>query len=294
MSIRDRGYKPYEGQHTPLAGRWKVVLRHSLRSTAKQPWVVAMLILAVFPILGWGVVMYIAAKQWASMPLEMAAQAGAQDPGQYVYYYFISWYGAPIFAFLMAMFAGGGAIADDTRNGAYQFYFARPISREQYLVGKVVPVVLLVAFVSLGPALLLAIVRVALAKDLADAGHLLVGLPRALALGTLEALVLALPVVALSSLSKGRGYVQGAFATLFMLPWIIGGIFSGITRNPWPAVLSIPANLGSIGAKLYGIDVPPTDYPVPWPIALCVLGGMMIGSLALLRFRLAAAEVVAG
>jgi len=37
-------------------------------------------------------------------------------------------------------------LPDDVRGGAFQFYFARPVTREQYLVGKLLPPVLLVFF----------------------------------------------------------------------------------------------------------------------------------------------------
>src|SRR5205823_5365923 len=76
---------------------------------------------------------------------------------------------ATLLTFLMAMFAGGGAIADDTRAGSFQFYFARPVTREQYLVGKLIPPVVLIAVVAVGPAFLLALLRVALSKDMPEA-----------------------------------------------------------------------------------------------------------------------------
>jgi ABC-2 type transport system permease protein len=293
VSIRDRGYKPYDGQFTPLARRWSVVARHSLRMTLKQPWVIAILILSVFPALIGGVLMYIAAKMWSQVPPELAAQQGVSDPGQYVYFFLVKWYGAPVQAFLMAMFAGGGAIADDARQGAFQFYFARPISREQYLVGKTLPVVTVVAIVSLVPSLLLAVVRLAVARDGGDVAHQLVLILQAVALGGIEAVAVGVPVVALSSISKGRGYAQGAFAALFLLPYIVGGIFVSITRNPWPALLSVPAQLESIGARIFAHEIPPDERALPFWAAVAVMVAMLAGSIALLRARLRAAEVVA-
>src|SRR5687767_6495166 len=142
MSIRDRGYKPYEGQFTPMSRRWAVVLRHSLRMNFKQSGVVAILILSGIPTIIAAVAMYIGAKLWASVPPELAAQQGVSDPGQYVFFILVSWYGTPLQAMLMATVAGGGSIAEDTRQGIFPFYFARPISRDQYLVGKILAVVI--------------------------------------------------------------------------------------------------------------------------------------------------------
>ena len=71
-------------------------------------------------------------------------------------------WGTMTLAFLIALFAGAGQVADDTRAGAFQFYFARPVTRDQYLVGKVMPVVVLTMFIALVPALLLSLLRLAL------------------------------------------------------------------------------------------------------------------------------------
>ncbi len=292
MSIRDRGYKPYDGQHTPMAGRWRVVMRRSLRMTMKQGWVVAILICAIFPALIWGAWLYFDAKAWATLG-EQAVQAGFYDPSYVPYRFLFDWAGTPVFAFLMAMFAGGGAVADDARQGTFQFYFARPISREQYLVGKVVPVMLLVAFVSLAPSLLLALERMALAKDGGDVAHQLLTLARTAGLGLIEAIVIGVPVVALSSVSKGRGYAQGAFAALFMLPWLVSWIFVKLTRTPWPRLLSIPALIESVGAKIFGYEIPEEERALPWLASLVMMAVIVAAASLLLRRRLAAAEVVA-
>ena len=63
------------------------------------------------------------------------------------------------------------------------------------------------------------------------------------------------PVVALSSVSKGRGYAQGAFAVLFMLPWLVSWIFVKLTRTPWPKLLSIPALIESVGFGSCGVTL---------------------------------------
>lgn len=294
MSLRDRGYKPYEGQHTPLGGRWKTVLKNSLRMTAKQGWVLSILIISGFPVLVWAALIFFKAYNFVDATPGLQGAEGVVDPGQYIYLFLVKGYGVPLQAFLMAMFAGGGAIADDTRNNTFQFFFARPLSREQYLVGKVLSVVLLVAFVSLAPALLLAIVRIALAHDATDVTHQLWHLPRALALGSLEALVIGVPVVALSSLSRGRGYAQAAFAGLFLLPWIVGETFVWMFRNPWPALLSVPAQLESVGAVLFGYNFGVDERPLPPLAAAAMMAVTLVASILVLRARLAAAEVVAG
>ena len=49
-----------------------------------------------------------------------------------------------------------------------------------------------------------------------------------------------------------RGVVQGGWAAVFMLSWIVGGIVSSVTVSPWPELISIPANLKVLGAFIFG------------------------------------------
>jgi ABC-2 type transport system permease protein len=198
----------------------------------------------------------------------------------------------PLLCLMMAIFAGGSTVADDMRMGTFQFYFARPLSREQYLVGKVVPVVLLIFFVCFGPSLILAVVRLAMYRSGIDSLGQLMMLPvRAFLLAALQALVLGVSSVAISSLSKRRGLVQGGYALMLLVPWIVGLIVSKIMRNPWPSILSVPSLLESVGTRLFAMKE--TDL-LPWVPALVVLAAIVVGGVTLLRTRLAAVEVVAG
>jgi hypothetical protein len=285
-AIRDQGYQRYEGRYTPDRGRWALIAGRMLKMTARQPWVMVMLILAIFPALVAGVLMYIGAKMYA------AGMAPAKPDGL-VYALLGGWKLSLLLSFLTALFAGGGAVADDARGGAFQFYFARPITREQYLTGKLLPPVVLTACVSLAPAVLLAFLRLALAKDGADALESALLPVQAVGFGMILAIVLGVPVVALSSLSRGRGYVQGLFAGVFLLPWILGSIFVNVTRSPWPAILSIPTHLDNLGNFIFRT---PTDdlHKLPVWLSVAFLAALVTGSIALLRRRLAAMEVIGG
>jgi len=284
-AIRDQGYQRYEGRYTPEGGRWKLIAGRMLKMTARQPWVMVMLILAIFPALVAGVLMYIYAK--------MANAGLPAQPDQLVYALLGGWPLSLLVAFLTAMFAGGGAVADDTRGGAFQFYFARPVTREQYLTGKLIPPVVLTACVSLAPAVMIAFLRIALAKDGADAMGLLMLPLQALAHGTILSLALGVPVVAVSSTARGRGYAQGAYAGLFLLPWVLGSIFVNVTRSPWPAILSIPTHLENVGNFIFRAPLPDGTQTMPVWLSAAFLAALVAGSIVLLRRRLAAVEVIA-
>jgi ABC-2 type transport system permease protein len=262
--------------------------------TARTPWVIVMLILAVFPTLIFGAIMWLQTKIAAVAGADAAqATAAALSPDAYVMFLAVKPYGTLLLAFMIALFAGGSAVADDARAGAFQFYFSRPLTREQYVLGKLVAAVSLTAMVTLAPALLLALFRVATSQSGAEVWQRLPDLLGAVVLGAIAALALAAPALALSSLSKGRVYAQGGFAALFLLPWVVGGIFTQVTRSGWPGVASLPAQLENIGRWLHRVPPGPTDYPLPVWVSLAVVGALIAGSIALLRQRLSSVEVVA-
>ncbi len=292
--VVDRGYQPYRGLLTPERGRWKVIARRALGMTARQPWVIVMLVLTVFPTLIFGAIMWLQTKIAATAGADAAAAvAQMQSPDAYVFWLAVKPYGTLLLGFMIALFAGGSAVADDARAGAFQFYFARPVTREQYVIGKLVAAVTLTAMVTLAPALLLSLFRLATAQSGAELWQRLPGVGGAIGLGLIEALALAAPALALSSLSRGRGYAQGAFAGLFLLPWVVGGIFVAVTRSAWPAIGSLPAHFENIGRWLHRVPAQAGEHVLPVWVSLALVAALVAGSVALLRKRLSSVEVVA-
>jgi ABC-type transport system involved in multi-copper enzyme maturation permease subunit len=284
-TILDRGYAAYTGRYTPEASRWKVIASRTLRMAARQWWAILLLIATVIPLLVAAVRMWIMSKLFALAPPGIAVES----PDTYV---MLPW-GTMTLAFLIALFSGAGQVADDTRAGAFQFYFARPVTRDQYLAGKVVPVVSLTLFIALLPALLLSLLRLALLPSGAEVLKKLPLVGATLITGTVEALALAIPAVAISSLSRRRSYVQGGYAILYLLPWVVGNIFVKITRSAWPSLLSVPAHLENLARFVYRMPLPEGEWALPVWISATYLALLIAGSLALLRRRLAAVEVVA-
>ena len=284
-TILDRGYHAYSGRYTPDASRWKVIASRTLRMSARQWWAILLMIATVIPLLVSAVQMWIMSKLYAMAPPGM--QVTSPDT-----YMMLPW-GTMTLAFLIALFAGAGQVADDTRAGAFQFYFARPVTRDQYLAGKVVPVVVLTMFIALMPALLLSLLRLALLPNGDEVVKKLPLVGATLIVGVVEALALAIPAVAISSLSRRRAYVQGGYAILYLLPWVVGGIFVKVTRSAWPSVLSVPAHLENLARFVFRAPLPEGEWALPVWVSAAFLSILIAGSLALLRRRLAAVEVVA-
>jgi ABC-2 family transporter protein len=268
--INDRGYRRYEGERRS-GGRWWVVARQLMWSMRRQRAVIALAILTAFPTVIAGVWLYFVRS----------------DAQKFVYNLYLFTFFP---ALIMALRAGGGAVADDARAGGFQFYFARPITHGQYLAGKLLGVGLLVALVSALPGVLLALLNFTLA---ATAASLLV-VAKAALLGLLAAAAFSCVTVALSSLIRRRGLVQAAMGGVIFLPWVLGASFRDFTRTPWPALGSIAIHLGAVGQWLMERPNEIGDRAMPPWIALAMLALFCAASVWVALRQLRRAEVVAG
>jgi ABC-2 type transport system permease protein len=287
MPIRDLGYKPYEGRLLPHRSRYRVLIARTLALAWASGLVKATLIVSLFPMIVCGVIIFIKVKA-QQMLAAQGAPIQIDDPDVWVFnciFWCQIW-----FAFALSLRVGATAIADDVRTGAFQFYFARPVSRAHYLVGKAVPLALLVLVVTAGPGLLLAVLRLGLSQDAGDAWGRLPLLLGTLAYAPIYAALLALPPLALSTLSRNAGGVQGLWAAVFFFSWVLGDGMAAATGVPAAALLSLPTNLMLVGQHLYGLE---PAYPIAWTYPAGVILLVVGGSVALLLHRLGRVEVFA-
>ena len=155
-------------------------------------------------------------------------------------------------------------------------------------MGKVAPAAILVLISAVAPTLLLAVLRVGLSQTSSEAWSSTSWIVGTLAYGPVYALVLTVPPVALSSLGRRSGSLQGVWATVFFVTWLLGeGIAAG-TDLPYTALLSIPTCLRLVGQLIYGL---PLVYDLPWYLPAAVLAGLVGLSAFVLLRRLNRVEV---
>jgi ABC-2 type transport system permease protein len=115
---------------------------------------------------------------------------------------------------LVSLYAGAPAVASDLSSGALVLYLSKPMTRFDYVLGKVLPVAASIAAVTLLPALALLALELALAPDL----ELLIEnpwLPFAIvAYGVSLSLYFALTVLAVSSLCRSGRVAGAGFAAI--------------------------------------------------------------------------------
>lgn len=190
---------------------------------------------------------------------------------------------------LVLAFAGAGLVADDLKHNSLQLYFARPIQKKDYLLGKMSVVAFFVLILTALPGLVLLIFKLVFAgsfKFLFDYPWLPLSI---LGYSALLTVFFAFYVMLLSSLSKNSRYVMILLFMAYFFSNILFGILNGIFRKPALALFSIKANLQQAGALLFGQKLP-FAFPAGW--SLLVLAAICILSAVVLSRKIRSVEVI--
>ena len=194
------------------------------------------------------------------------------------------------FAMFITIFGGAGLVANDLRTGAILVYLSRPLTRRDYVIGKLGVVLLLNLSATLGPGLVLYAVALALAPDLFWKWSLAWIAPAVVAQSFAVSLVMSLVALAVSSLSRSARVAGLGFFGLLMGLEVARGILYAIYRRPETALLSLQADLRSLGVTLFGLT--DRSVNVPWAYAAAMLAAVSVGCVLVLRSRVRAVEVV--
>jgi ABC-2 type transport system permease protein len=194
------------------------------------------------------------------------------------------------FALLLSIFGGAGLVANDLRTGAILVYLSRPLTRRDYVVGKLLVPLLLNLAVTLVPALVLYLAGLALAPEQYLRWDLWWIAPAVVAHAVTISLVVSLLILAVSSLSRSARVAGIGFAGLFFgLEMVRLVLQNGFGRRE-AMLLSFQADLQSLGVALFGIVDRQLDIAWGWPLG--VLAAVTLACLAILRSRVRAVEIV--
>jgi len=277
MPIHDQGYRHYAGRKRPLGTAWWVIARQQIRTVLTQKRYLALLLIAWIPFVARVVQIYLAAN---------FQQAAFLATSKELFRGFLDQQG--LFVFLLIVGASG-AIADDRRANALQVYLSKPLTRVEYIAGKLFAPLAFVLGVTLLPAVLLLLVHVAFSGSLTFVAQNLYLLPAIVLYSVTLALVGTFTMVALSSLSKSRRFTALTFTGLFFFTTAMYQALLRITGSRLWALMSPRDLLNVIGDAAFRVPGP-RALPV-WAALLAVT--VIIGlSILVLERRIRGVEVV--
>ena len=279
MPIHDQGYRHYVGQRVPHGSAWWVIARsHILTAMQSRPFR-ALLIVAWAPFVVRAVQVYVSST---NLPV---AEFIATTPETFRDFLAQQ----RLFVFLVTI-GQAGLIADDRRTNALQLYLSKPLTRVEYILGKLVPPLAYVLAVTLVPALLLLLLQIVFAGSLTFLRSNIFLLPAITLYALIQALLSAFAILALSSLTNSRRFVSIMYAGVIFFTAAMYQALRGITASRTWAVISPGEMLDVIANAIFRSKGVPA---VPVYVAIIVILVMIGLSILVLERRVRAVEVVA-
>ena len=247
MAVYKRTYKAYSGPLTPAWSRFTVLSRYGLSTLFSSRPFTAYTVLCFGPFLIGLAYIYIVHSTAAQALLKI----GGAMPGTVNNLWFLSFLSVEAaMGFVLAAWGGPGMITKDFANHSVQLYLSRPISRTEYLFGKVSVLAALLSATTWIPALLLFFVKAELQghgwlwENLWLAGSILLACLIWIAMISLVSMAVAVWV-------KWRIAATALMLGIFFLLPALGGILSAILRTRWGSLINFTHMISIVWAHLF-------------------------------------------
>jgi ABC-2 type transport system permease protein len=277
--IHDQGYRRYTGSRSPAGRAWLVIAAAGIRARLARRAFIGLLLLSWVPFVVRAVQVY------ASVNLP---QASFLAPDARMFRQFLEQ--QEIFLFFITVYAGAGLIAADRRANALQIYLSKPLTRFEYVAGKLATLMTFLLSVTWLPAMLLLLVQILFSGSFRFFLDNLFLVPAITLFSFVQVLVVSAAMLALSSLSKSPRYVGILYAGLIFFSQAIYSSVYGITRNSSLAWVSVAADLAQIGDVIFRL---PVRFDMPASAAAAVIAALLAVSAVILAKRVRGVEVVA-
>ena len=280
MPIHDQGYRRYGGLRHAQGRTWWVIARSGLMERLRERKFIGLMVLALLPFLVRAVQFYLAAN--------FAQIANAIQITPDTFREFLQQQNT--FVFFVTIYVGAGLIANDRRANALQIYLSKPLTRVEYIAGKLTTLALLLVAVTWLPAMLLLLLQVLFAGSTTFLRENLFVIPAITLYAAIQVFLSAFAMLALSSLSKSRRFVSIMYAATIFFTAAMFQALRNITRSRSWAWISPSDTLEVIAATVFRSPAPPA---IPAPLAFAVVAVIIGVSIWVLERRVRGVEVVA-
>ncbi|HJZ77444.1 MAG TPA: ABC transporter permease subunit [Vicinamibacterales bacterium] len=279
MPIHDQGYRRYRGEKARSGTGWIVITRAGLRTFFAKRAFLGLLLVAWFPFFVRAVQIYAAANLPQAQMLAPTADTFRQFLEQ-----------QQTFVFFITVYVGAGLIANDRRANALQIYLSKPLTRAEYIFGKLAILMTFLTLVTWLPAIVLLIVQISFAGNFTFLTKNLFLFPAITVFSFIMVTMVSSAMLALSSLSNSSRYVGILYAAVIFFTQAVYGVVYAVTRSTAMSWISFSANLSQVGDVIFR-ETP--KYETPWPVSLLMIVGLIALSAFVLERRVRGVEVVA-
>ena len=251
MAVYEHLYGAYEGESHSAWSRFLVIPRYALREVFKSKLLVTIFILCfIYPLVA-AILVYLHHNANALALMQINVRELLPIDASF-FLTFVQVQCA--FAFILTVIVAPPLISRDLANNALPLYLCRPLSRAEYVSGKMAVIVFLLSLITWIPGLLIFFFQ----ASLAGFSWLWANLWMIQAIFTssmLWIIVLSLLALAVSSLLKWRVVASGAMLGLFFVPSAFGEIINNLFLTRAGHLISLWATTNSIWRGLFGLFV---------------------------------------
>ena len=279
MPIHDQGYRHYTGERTLHGRGWWVIARHGVLDRLRERRFLALLLFA------WSLFLFRASELYLGATLLRGAFFAASEET------FRTFLGQQrLFVFFITIYAGAGLVATDRQSNALQIYLSKPITRHDYIGGKLLTLAIFLTAVTWVPALLLLVLQILFSGTLDFAlAH-----PRLIPAITLASILqvglASMMMLALSSLSRSRRVAAMMYAGIVIFAGLLDGALERVTGHAAWVLISPQNTLLLLIDAIFGS--PPEDTAV-LGLAAAAFAVLLAACLFVLERRVRAVDVVA-
>ncbi len=280
MPIYDQGYRRYEARAPLRRARFWPITREALRQVLSKRAFLLLVASAFVPFVVRVVQIYVVTRfPEAGRILPVDGRLFGDFLNQQIG-----------FTILLSIFGASGLVANDLRTGAILAYLSRPLTRRDYVLGKLLVPLLLNLSVTLVPGLLLYASGLSLAPELYLKWELAWIGPAIVVHALAISLVVSLLTLAISALSRSARVAGLALFGLIAGLEMVRVVLQHGFRQKYAMLLSIQTDLQALGQALFGLTS--REIVVGWGWAAGVLVLVAVSCLVVLRSRVRAVEIV--
>jgi len=280
VPIHDQSYRRYGGARQPAQRAWLVIAKSGINQFLRKRPMIGILFGSQIALMVRLVSFYLA---------ESITQAQSLlGPSAKVFRDFLEQQN--FFVFLLAVYVGSGLIAQDRKANALQIYLSKPLTRLDYIAGKMTILATFLLFVTWIPAMLLLVGQILLSGSFEFARTNIILFPAITVFSFVEVFIVCCAVLALSSLTTSTRYVAVMFAGVMFFSDAIFGTLRMVTGSTAVSWVSFTGSLAQVGDAIFR---QPLRYTTPVAVSFIVLAALVAVSLSVLERRVRGVEVVA-
>ena len=279
MPIHDQGYRRYGGGRAPRGHAWAVIASAGIRTMLAKRAFLGLLLISLLPFFARAVQIYLA----SNLP-----QAAFLAPTPEMFRQFLEQ--QEIWVFFVTVYVGAGSIANDRRANALQIYLSKPLTRAEYVFGKLAILMTFLLLITWVPAIVLLVVQIAFAGNFQFFTNNIYLFPAITVFSFIEVVTVASAMLALSSLSNSSRFVGILYAALLFFSQALFGVLRFVTGNSSLSWISVPFDLNQVGDAIFRL---PLRYDTPWALSLAALVVLIAIAALVLERRVRGVEVVA-